>query len=192
MRIPSNLHDEPLYGRRGRTSAKSGGIRKLIRLGAALALVVVVMRQAGRTDVYAPFFATGRGELTAATGVAETEAFGTVVDGGPWRGGDHDAFYMLLELARDETAWRRTAFTRTANRGRWSGCCRCCSNRRCIAGNACGSAARWPGSCLERRTTGGAIRTGKCGSGHTTAPSARCWRSSLRCPDRSRNWSGPR
>ncbi|MGB7343659.1 MAG: hypothetical protein WBD20_05580, partial [Pirellulaceae bacterium] len=56
MRIPSQLNDETLYGRRGRRPQSSQPYRRLIRLSVALALVVVVMQQASQPGVYETFF----------------------------------------------------------------------------------------------------------------------------------------
>lgn len=57
MRIPSNLNRPTLYGASRRGPADDGSTRKLLRLVLALALVVVVMRQAARVEWYEPFFA---------------------------------------------------------------------------------------------------------------------------------------
>lgn len=69
MRIPSQFNDSSLYRpRRGEKNAKKtahvpGGAdtrRRLIRLGVALMLVIVVMREAGRPGIYQTFFGTDR------------------------------------------------------------------------------------------------------------------------------------
>ena len=56
MRIPSNLNRPTLYGAKRYGPADDGSARKLLRLVLALALVVVVMRQAARVEWYEPFF----------------------------------------------------------------------------------------------------------------------------------------
>lgn len=56
MRIPSNLNRPTLYGAKRYGPAEDGSARKLLRLVLALALVVVVMRQAARVEWYEPFF----------------------------------------------------------------------------------------------------------------------------------------
>jgi hypothetical protein len=68
MRIPSQFNDSSLYrtphrdrptGSARRFPEGAGTRRRLLRLGAALLLVLVVMRQAKQTQVYEPFFANG-------------------------------------------------------------------------------------------------------------------------------------
>ena len=56
MRIPSQFNEDNLYrrGRRGNDSAHTS--RRLIRLVVGLALVIVVMRQASRPEMYQTFF----------------------------------------------------------------------------------------------------------------------------------------
>ncbi|NND97451.1 MAG: hypothetical protein HKN47_09015 [Pirellulaceae bacterium] len=56
MRIPSQLNDETLYGRRRRRPQPAQSYRRLIRLGVALVLVIVVMQQASQPEVYQTFF----------------------------------------------------------------------------------------------------------------------------------------
>lgn len=56
MRIPNEINRDNLYRRRGRGGAPTQTYRRLFRLMLALALVLMVMRQAARPGVYAIFF----------------------------------------------------------------------------------------------------------------------------------------
>lgn len=58
MRIPSELHGETLYGRKSArpTTGYGQSWRRVIRLVIIMTLIVVVMRQAARSGVYAIFF----------------------------------------------------------------------------------------------------------------------------------------
>ncbi|MEM6470799.1 MAG: hypothetical protein AAF802_14665 [Planctomycetota bacterium] len=68
MRIPSQFNDSSLYRpRRGESNREKGRrirqnpivSRRLFRMGIAMLLVIVVMRQARRPGIYQPFFAAG-------------------------------------------------------------------------------------------------------------------------------------
>ncbi|ELP32581.1 hypothetical protein RBSWK_03522 [Rhodopirellula baltica SWK14] len=56
MRIPNEINRDNLYRRRGRGGTPTQTYRRLFRLMLALALVLMVMRQAARPGVYAIFF----------------------------------------------------------------------------------------------------------------------------------------
>ena len=56
MRIPSEFNDENLYRRRAMRSENGQAYRKLIRLVLGLALVLVIMQQAARPEIYQVFF----------------------------------------------------------------------------------------------------------------------------------------
>ncbi|WP_404304831.1 hypothetical protein [Neorhodopirellula lusitana] len=62
MRIPSQLHRDPLYRRNGKVGTGATAIppdqswRRVVRLGVVLALVLVLMRQAAKPVVYEVFF----------------------------------------------------------------------------------------------------------------------------------------
>lgn len=58
MRIPSELHGETLYGRKSAkpTTAYGQSWRRVIRLVILMTLIIVVMRQAAHSGVYAIFF----------------------------------------------------------------------------------------------------------------------------------------
>jgi hypothetical protein len=56
MRIPSSLSDDNLYRRHHRHVPSSSVTRRLLRLGLAMVLVIVVMRQAGNPRIYESFF----------------------------------------------------------------------------------------------------------------------------------------
>ena len=58
MRIPSQFNEDNLYRRSNRAPETSQTLRRLIRLVVALALVVLVMKQASKPAVYRPFFGT--------------------------------------------------------------------------------------------------------------------------------------
>jgi hypothetical protein len=62
MRIPSEFNDESLYRRRRRRGENADTYRKLVRMVIGLALVLVVMRQAARPEIYQTFFGGQRGE----------------------------------------------------------------------------------------------------------------------------------
>ncbi|MCH1440976.1 MAG: hypothetical protein L7W43_15040 [Rubripirellula sp.] len=66
MRIPSQFDDDSLYRKKIPRGESVKTFRKLIRLALGLALVVVVMLQAAKPDVYRPFF----GHLPAKAGGA--------------------------------------------------------------------------------------------------------------------------
>jgi hypothetical protein len=69
MRIPSQFNDESLYRRRPNQRDSGDTTRRLIRLTLGLVLVVVVMRQAARPELYQAFFGTppGQGNPIAGT-----------------------------------------------------------------------------------------------------------------------------
>lgn len=91
MRIPSQFNEDSLYRSRGGRAESDKEVRRLLRLVIALALVVVVMRQAAKPGVYRPFFnpqatAQASNESTSAAaavtaGVAGPNRVG--VDAGP-------------------------------------------------------------------------------------------------------------
>ena len=56
MRIPSQFNETSLYRRQPQAGERNAAIRKLFRLGVAMALLIVVMRQAGHRELYEPFF----------------------------------------------------------------------------------------------------------------------------------------
>lgn len=56
MRIPSQFNEDSLYRSRSGRAESDKAVRRLIRLVIALALVVVVMRQAAKPGIYRPFF----------------------------------------------------------------------------------------------------------------------------------------
>jgi len=56
MRIPSQFNEDNLYRRGSGRNESDKAVRRLIRLVVALALVVVVMRQASKPGIYQPFF----------------------------------------------------------------------------------------------------------------------------------------
>ncbi|MEM6363794.1 MAG: hypothetical protein AAF745_05165 [Planctomycetota bacterium] len=56
MRIPNQLNQDSLYARGRRSVPAMSSWRRVVRLIIVLALVLVVMRQASRTDVYEIFF----------------------------------------------------------------------------------------------------------------------------------------
>lgn len=66
MRIPSQFDDHSLYRKKIPRGESVKTFRRLIRLALGLALVVVVMLEAAKPDVYRPFF----GHLPAKTGGA--------------------------------------------------------------------------------------------------------------------------
>ena len=56
MRIPSQFNEDSLYRRGGRSAQPAQSYRRLLRLVLGLALVVVIMRQASRPEIYQAFF----------------------------------------------------------------------------------------------------------------------------------------
>jgi hypothetical protein len=56
MRIPSHFNEDNLYRRGSGRNDSAQTMRRVIRLAVALALVVVVMRQASKQVIYQPFF----------------------------------------------------------------------------------------------------------------------------------------
>ncbi len=65
MRIPSGLNDDNLYRQRGRRGSVVPGnspYRKIWRLGLALVLVVFVMREAGKPELYRTLFSAPRSQ----------------------------------------------------------------------------------------------------------------------------------
>ncbi len=146
MRIPSNLRDETLYRRNPGRPGPDGAFRRLTRLIIALVLIVVVMHQAGRQEIYEPFFGDPNTTATAppsapdasppsSTDVAPrrtavdrtaedrtgsnaevVEALRKVVDGSPWRGGDFAAFYLFLDKAQREDQTQREDQAQEADR----------------------------------------------------------------------------
>ncbi|MFK8112696.1 MAG: hypothetical protein AB8B91_10850 [Rubripirellula sp.] len=71
MRIPSQFNEDSLYRRDKRSADSSQTQRRLIRLVVALALIVVVMKQARKPAVYRPFFGS---QLAPHGGTAATQA----------------------------------------------------------------------------------------------------------------------
>ncbi len=69
MRIPSQFNDESLYRRRPGRGDAGNSTRRLVRLSLGLILVLVVMRQAARPQLYQAFFGTppGQGNPVAIT-----------------------------------------------------------------------------------------------------------------------------
>ena len=76
MRIPSNLNRPTLYGAKRHGPADDGSTRKLLRLVLALALVIVVMRQAARVEWYEPFFAEPPNGVSSPNGAFSPAAEG--------------------------------------------------------------------------------------------------------------------
>ncbi len=118
MRIPSQFNDSSLYRpRRGEKNAgkvphvpgRAGETRRLIRLVAGLALVIVVMREAGRPGHYETFFADAPSGQTA----NETEFSETKVSETEFKAGG-SAFAPRTESA--DTANTDTAGSDTAGR----------------------------------------------------------------------------
>lgn len=68
MRIPSQFNDESLYQRRPNQRDSGDTTRRLIRLALGLVLVVVVMRQAARPELYQAFFGTSPGQGSPVVG----------------------------------------------------------------------------------------------------------------------------
>ena len=70
MRIPSQFNDESLYRRRPNPRDSGDTTRRLIRLALGLVLVLVVMRQAARPELYQAFFGSPPGQGSPIAGDA--------------------------------------------------------------------------------------------------------------------------
>ena len=108
MKIPSQFNEDSLYGRKRRRGERTEHYRQLIRLVLGLALVFVVMHQASKPEVYAPFFGVNQesypvGPMDVAANVEgggdrerSTKATATR-DAENERGGDEIDFDLLAE-----------------------------------------------------------------------------------------------
>ncbi|WP_145420783.1 hypothetical protein [Planctomycetes bacterium K23_9] len=125
MRIPSQLNDESLYGRRGqsRQSSQPNGqpYRRLVRLCVALALVVVVMKQASHPDVYETFFGNEENHLddsTTNSDLATTAASKAAVPPSAVPAHDGTAPNDKTETQADDAAQRRIPLSEVSTESR--------------------------------------------------------------------------
>ncbi len=84
MRIPSQFNEDNLFRRTSRRNESAQTRRQLLRLLIGLALVIVVMRQASRPEIYQPFF--GQPVSTAGGASPQTQAASGVRFGVSQRG----------------------------------------------------------------------------------------------------------
>ncbi|WP_044255433.1 hypothetical protein [Rhodopirellula sp. SWK7] len=112
MRIPSELHGEPLYGRtRNRRTGPPArqSWRRVIRLTIVLALVVVVMRQASRPGVYQVFFPeTARQVTVAPSGKMKESTRRLTANGASFQPGSESASNEQTATASNTTPDRLT------------------------------------------------------------------------------------
>jgi hypothetical protein len=118
MRIPSQFTEDNLYRRQSRTQNRRRGqsdSRKVIHLFIALALVLVMMRQAAKPQLYESFFAAvapaaehesvppvaGKDSHDLAVTQIDSAITDKVVDGSVWRAGDFDALHAFLDDAKN-------------------------------------------------------------------------------------------
>ena len=124
MRIPSQFTEDSLYGRKklGRDRRGNSDSRRVIHMVVALVLVLVMMQQASKPQIYESFFgamtsnnqAALAGSSTQIAQVAQADVSveidpavtDQVVDGSVWRSGDFDALYLFLANA-DQVALDR-------------------------------------------------------------------------------------
>jgi hypothetical protein len=116
MRIPSQFIEQNLYRRKNRREnarAVQSDARRIIHLVIALGLVLIIMQQASKPEIYESFFgalsvendlgtANGLTDIAARVGsdqAAEIDQAITarVADGTVWRSGDFEALYLFLK-----------------------------------------------------------------------------------------------
>lgn len=92
MRIPSQFNEDSLYRQGPRRGESAHGMRRLVRLALGLILVLVVMKQAARPEIYRAFFG---GNEVSVVAVAP-------VGGGP--GAVPERILEPVEIATDDRA----------------------------------------------------------------------------------------